>query len=92
MLFRNTRVYPIQIINESGMSIMVPPSGTCDIPEHVGQIYNSILEPIYLDAPRVTPEVFVIEAIPSIEEGMYIDESQVEVTEAKRGRGRPKKG
>ena len=92
MLYRNTRVYPIQIINESGLSIVVQPSGTCDLPESVGNMYNSILEPIYLEAPRTSPDVFVIEAVPTAEDGLYIDESQVDITEVKRGRGRPKKG
>jgi hypothetical protein len=92
MLFRNTRVYPIQVINESGLAVVVNPSGLCELPEHIGARYDSVLEPVYLEAPRPTSDVFVIEAVPTIEESEYIDETPAELLEVKRGRGRPKKG
>lgn len=91
MIFRNTRVYPIQIINEIGQNVVVNPSALCELPQEIGFRYDSLLEPVYLEMPIESEFLIPIESVPTLEEAEYIDESQVELNETKRGRGRPKK-
>lgn len=86
MLFRNTRVYPIQLTNDLGQTMIVQPTALCELPQEIGFRYDSLLEPVYLEAPV---------EINDVEEGItdepsYIDETPIN-EQIKRGRGRPKK-
>lgn len=86
MLFRNTRIYPIQLTNDKGQQIIVQPTALCELPQEIGFHYDSLLEPVYLEAPVEHNDV---------DEGMeqepeYLDETPIQ-EQMKRGRGRPKK-
>lgn len=103
MIYRNDRVYPITLINESvGRTYIIHPGQlTPDIPEYVAAEYANILTPLYV-AP--VPEKIASKVI---SEGLYetetvndlfeveSDENNAEeiqvLNEVKRGRGRPKK-
>jgi hypothetical protein len=99
MIYRNKRVYPIQLTNELGKTIVIQPNELCELPESIGYIYDAMLEKVYLEAPtKITNDFFPIESIPTITEANYIDETVVEtmedttlLNETKKGRGRPKK-
>lgn len=99
MLYRNKRIYPIQLTNELGKTIIVQPNEICDLPEGIGYIYDAILEKVYLEAPTTLPNnIFPIESTLTPAEAEYIDETVIDdstetvlLNEVKKGRGRPKK-
>lgn len=105
MIYRNDRIYPITLLNEStGKTYIIHPGQlTPDIPEYVAADYTNILTPLFV-AP--IPQNIAAKVI---SEGLYETESvndlfelesesiegnleDVQVlNEVKKGRGRPKK-
>ena len=71
MIYRNDRVYPITLINESaGRTYIIHPGQlTPDIPEYVAAEYANILTPLYV-AP--VPEKIASKVI---SEGLYETET-----------------
>jgi len=102
MLFRNTRVYPIRMFNELGKVIIVQPSETCDVPLEIGNRYDSLLEPVFvnptIEATHITENIvennyptYIDESDDSEEVEKCDNEEQIIQTPIKKGRGRPKK-